>query len=72
MLPIRAIRHRLYSTSTVHSSSNSARTASGNSGAPPEVSVLSSVSDTLISDVVMRSTEILCLARISNTLARKP
>src|SRR5471030_2093382 len=73
LLPMIAISARFSSTSTRHSDDNSVSSDVVSRLSPDEVEpVVSSVNATLTSEVVIKSTEILCRARMLNTSARKP
>src|SRR5471030_3205330 len=68
-----AISARFSSTSTRHSDDDSVSSDVVSRLSPDEVEpVVSSVNATLTSEVVIKSTEILCRARMLNTSARKP
>ncbi len=72
-LPISATSARPSSTSTRHRADSSISRDCVNSVSPVEVEpVVSSVSATLTSDVVIKSTEMLWRARMPNTSAKKP
>lgn len=72
-LPINATSARPSSTSTRHSAESSISRDCVSNVSPVEVEpVVSRVNATLTSDVVIKSTEILCRARMPKTSARKP